>query len=62
MTESNEHHVWCNHFMRPQKGCKMCEGLFKDYPYDTSDNPEKIGKDLMKKHFPNVIIRRSDGM
>ncbi len=44
------HHIWCNYFMRPEKGCKMCEGLRKEYPEDVSSS------EMMKKYFPENIV------
>ncbi len=53
MKDAHLHHPWCNFFMRPREGCKMCEGLFKDYPIKPGESTD----DLLKKHFPNVVKR-----
>lgn len=49
MKEEQGHHIWCNYFMRPVKGCKMCEGLRARYPDDGLTPNE-----LAKKHFPEA--------
>ena len=41
-----EHHIWCNYFMRPREGCKMCKGLFEKYP---------MKPNMIEDYFPNVI-------
>lgn len=46
-----KHHIWCNFFGRPVKGCDQCKGLWKLYPYETHED----ANGLIKKHFPNVI-------
>lgn len=46
------HHIWCNYFMRPAEGCKMCEGLRAKYPEDCSSD------ELIAKHFPEAISRK----
>lgn len=52
MSENESHHIWCNWFMRPREGCTMCERLYQEYP------PEGLTpEELVKKHFPDVIIR-----
>ena len=49
-----KHHIWCNFAMfRRVEECKQCKGLFKDYPMEGLTPDE-----LMKKHFPNNVIRR----
>lgn len=56
-----EHHIWCNGQRGPVQGCRWCDpdgdgkrGLWAKYPYD----PETLNqKELVKKHFPNVIVR-----
>lgn len=50
-----EHHIWCNWFMRPVEECSMCEGLWRDYPYNNAE--EALGGGLMSKHFPNNVRR-----
>ena len=50
--EIEEHHIWCNFFMRPREGCKMCDDLYKNYP----SNGLAPGE-LVKKHFPQVVAR-----
>ena len=52
MSQEDEHHIWCNFFVNPRKGCKQCEDLYKRYPMD-----EKTPNDLLKKHFPKVVKR-----
>lgn len=47
-----EHHVWCNFFMRPIEGCKMCERLWKEYPYNTNSDISE----LMAKNFPDAKV------
>lgn len=47
-----EHHVWCNFFMRPVRGCRMCRELWKKFPYD---NDEWASEHLQGKHFPDVV-------
>lgn len=47
-----EHHIWCNNFMKPRAGCKTCAELFRKYPYEGLSPDE-----LLKKHFPGVIKR-----
>lgn len=46
------HHIWCNDFMYPAKGCEMCKKLREKYPDDGLSPSE-----LLEKHFPNVIER-----
>ena len=50
--EKTEHHIWCNYFMRPREGCKLCERLYKEYP-----TGKMTPNELLKRHFPNVIKR-----
>ncbi len=50
--EEKEHHIWCNHYYKPREGCKMCEKFYKKYPMDGLTQGE-----LLKKHFPNAILR-----
>lgn len=50
----NAHHIWCNHFLRPLSDCKMCDDLWKKYPYDD----EGDGDELAAKHFPNAVERK----
>jgi hypothetical protein len=45
-----EHHPWCNYWLLPRRGCKMCEGLYKNYPLNGRTMDE-----MMKEYFPNVI-------
>ena len=52
--KEKEHHIWCSFFERPREGCQMCERLYKEYPMKEGET----GEDLMKKHFPNNIIRK----
>ena len=47
-----EHHIWCNHFMRPREGCAMCEGLYREYPPGGLSPSE-----LLARHFPDVTPR-----
>lgn len=55
--EIEAHHIWCNYYMRPREGCKLCERLFARYPYEKTDDKLKDGKDLMAKHFSENIVR-----
>ena len=48
-----EHHIWCNYFMKPAKGCKFCKRLHKEYPMDDLTPDE-----LQEKHFPDAIRRK----
>lgn len=54
----SKHHIWCNgHPDSPVETCKWCSGelgLLAKYPMDCSL------EELVKKHFPNVIIRDID--
>ena len=50
----HEHHIWCNYFMYPRKGCKMCARLFEEYPYKQTQDPKEAAEKLLKKHFPDV--------
>lgn len=52
--EEKEHHIWCNDFHKPRKGCQMCERLYREYSYKKDENPEE----MMKRYFPNNIIRK----
>jgi len=56
-SEMQKHHPWCNYFMRPFEGCPMCKGLFERYPFE----PGMAPGDLMKKHFPENVLRDSSG-
>ena len=47
-----EHHFWCNFFGMPVEGCKQCERLYREYPYEPG---EEMG--LYKEHFPNAVVR-----
>jgi hypothetical protein len=47
------HHIWCNFFYRPIENCKMCEGLWKKYPYRDA---LEAGA-LAQKYFPNAVKR-----
>lgn len=49
MTES--HHIWCNYQMGDPKDCRQCKRLKERYPEDCSPG------ELIKKHFPNVVVR-----
>ena len=51
ITKENEHHIWCNYWMKDRKTCKMCERLFKEYPMD------KTPDEMLKKYFPDVKKR-----
>ena len=55
--EENEHHPWCNYFMRPRKGCGMCYGLYKQYPTTGKLGEELRGEDLLATYFPDVVTR-----
>lgn len=46
-----QHHIWCNYFMTDPKTCRMCKGLFENYPMDENTTIEE----MMEKHFPDVI-------
>jgi hypothetical protein len=52
-TSYKDHHIWCNKWHNPRKGCEMCEKLYRDYPVKKGES----GDELMKKHFPNNIVR-----
>ena len=48
-----KHHPWCNRFLMPREGCKMCEEAYQKYPVNGLTSNE-----LMAKHFPdNVKVR-----
>lgn len=51
-TDPKQHHIWCNYWTRPIETCKMCKGLYEKYPMDNKSPDE-----LIKEHFPNVIVR-----
>lgn len=57
-SEWEQHHIWCNSYMRPRKGCKLCERLFAEYPYESTGDGMKDGEELAKKHFPDAQIRK----
>ena len=52
-TEENPHHLWCSRAMGPPKPCKMCDGLWGTYPYNSQEEMQG----LAKKHFPDAIPR-----
>ena len=46
MTE-NQHHIWCNYYMKPREGCRMCEDFFKRFPMTETE-------DMVSEHFPDA--------
>ena len=50
--EGNEHHIWCNFFMRPREGCKLCESLYVSCPIEGLTPDE-----MFEKYYPDVTIR-----
>lgn len=49
--QEKEHHAWCNFFMQPRAGCKMCERLYRDYPMDVPI------EEMVRKYFPEAVSR-----
>ena len=62
-TQIKKHHIWCNNFNphspNPQtwevETCKMCVGLYRDYPQNGLTE-----EGLMTKFFPNNVKERVD--
>jgi len=51
MSTEQEHHIWCNFFMRPREECPSCKRLDELYPMDGITPDE-----LLVKHFPKVAV------
>ena len=49
---NGQHHIWCNFWGTPLETCKQCAGLYERYPMEGMTE-----KELVAKHFPNVIAR-----
>jgi hypothetical protein len=48
--ETTRHHPWCNYYMRPRQGCKMCERFYLKYP---------VMENMTETYFPKAqIVRR----
>lgn len=50
--EEKYHHIWCNYWMRPRKGCKSCERLYRLYPMGDFD--------MAEKYFPDAVEIKND--
>lgn len=50
----NGHHVFCNFFHRPRKGCKMCKRFFDAY----KPKPGETSEELALRYFPDLEIRK----
>jgi hypothetical protein len=48
--ELESHHPWCNHYFKERNGCKLCEGLYHQFPIDDS------GHVRAADHFPDAEL------
>jgi hypothetical protein len=56
------HHIWCN-FQSPlfkgiqdSTGCKQCDNLYKNHPYQEGDTEET----LAKRYFPDNVMLKDE--
>jgi hypothetical protein len=40
--DCERHHIWCNNYMNPYDGCKMCKRLEKEYPMGNRDADQML--------------------
>ena len=55
MTDTKEHHPFCNYYMNPREGCKYCERLDRD-GYEQKEG-ESVA-DMIERYFPNARVVR----
>jgi hypothetical protein len=54
--EWKKHHPWCNNFLKPREGCKMCEDFYIRFPIEENASRDVVSK-LAEEYFPDVVFK-----